>query len=180
MYDPVQGVGYASQYGAFQASSNRAMYNAGNYGSADNVRLDASYILTARAVNTVRIGTAIDMIMADQNQTLTLGAGGLLTSVNGAVNFWNGKLTAGNGSAATDLIIGVNGNNATNIYGRIVDNGTSNPVTLVKALGSTAAQSQNGVLDFTQAALTAPLRLHPGAQTYFEERNAAGGSGSTN
>ncbi|HVT51998.1 MAG TPA: TAXI family TRAP transporter solute-binding subunit [Dongiaceae bacterium] len=51
---------------------------------------------------------------------------------------------------------------------------------LVKALGSTAAQSQNGTLDFTQAALTAPVRLHPGAQTYFEERNAAGGSGSTN
>jgi uncharacterized protein len=51
---------------------------------------------------------------------------------------------------------------------------------LVKALGSTAAQGQNGMLDFAQAALTAPLRLHPGAQTYFEERNAAGSSGSTN
>jgi TRAP transporter TAXI family solute receptor len=51
---------------------------------------------------------------------------------------------------------------------------------LMKALGSTAAQTQNGVLDFSQPALTAPLRLHPGAQTYFEERNAAGGSGSTN
>lgn len=50
---------------------------------------------------------------------------------------------------------------------------------LVKALGSTAAQNQNGTLDFGQAALTAPLRVHPGAQTYFEERNAAG-SGSTN
>ena len=50
---------------------------------------------------------------------------------------------------------------------------------LVKALGSTAAQNQAGMLDFTKAALTAPLRLHPGAQTYFEERNAAG-SGSTN
>jgi hypothetical protein len=51
---------------------------------------------------------------------------------------------------------------------------------LVKALGSTAAQNQNGMLDFSHAALTAPLRLHPGAQTYFEERNAAGGSDSTN
>ncbi|HVZ00213.1 MAG TPA: TAXI family TRAP transporter solute-binding subunit [Dongiaceae bacterium] len=51
---------------------------------------------------------------------------------------------------------------------------------LVKALGSSAAESQNGMLDFAQAALTAPLRLHPGAQTYFEERNAADGSGSTN
>jgi hypothetical protein len=49
---------------------------------------------------------------------------------------------------------------------------------LVKSLGSTE-QSKNGMIDFTEAALTAPLRLHPGAQTYFEERNAAG-SGSTN
>jgi TRAP transporter TAXI family solute receptor len=46
---------------------------------------------------------------------------------------------------------------------------------LVKALGSTE-QSKNGVVDFTEAALTAPLRLHPGAQTYFEERNASGGT----
>lgn len=50
---------------------------------------------------------------------------------------------------------------------------------LVKALGSTAP-SENGALDFIHAALTAPLRLHPGAQTYFEERNASGGSSSTN
>jgi len=45
---------------------------------------------------------------------------------------------------------------------------------LVKALGSTAAQNQNSTLDFSRVALTAPLRVHPGAQTYFEERNAAG------
>jgi hypothetical protein len=46
---------------------------------------------------------------------------------------------------------------------------------LVKALGSTE-QSKNGMVDFTEAALIAPLRLHPGAQTYFEERNASGGT----
>jgi TRAP transporter TAXI family solute receptor len=46
---------------------------------------------------------------------------------------------------------------------------------LVKALGSTA-QNKNGAVDFAQAAVTAPLRLHPGAQTYFEERNASGGT----
>jgi uncharacterized protein len=51
---------------------------------------------------------------------------------------------------------------------------------LMKALGSTAVQDPNGMLDFSQASLTAPLRLHPGAQTYFEERNAAGNTGSTN
>jgi len=47
---------------------------------------------------------------------------------------------------------------------------------LVKALGSTAAQNEAGMLDFTEPAQTAPLRLHPGAQTYFEERNASGGT----
>jgi TRAP transporter TAXI family solute receptor len=51
---------------------------------------------------------------------------------------------------------------------------------LVKSLGSTATQNQSGMVDFSRPALTAPLRLHPGAQTYFEERNATGGSGSTN
>jgi hypothetical protein len=45
---------------------------------------------------------------------------------------------------------------------------------LVKALGSAAGPAQDGMLDFSHPALTAPLRLHPGAQTYFEERNAAG------
>ncbi len=50
---------------------------------------------------------------------------------------------------------------------------------LVKAVGSTA-DTANSMLDFTQVALTSPLRVHPGAQTYFEERNAAAGSGSTN
>ena len=46
---------------------------------------------------------------------------------------------------------------------------------LVKALGSTV-QNTNGVMDLAEAALTAPLRLHPGAQTYFEERKASGGT----
>jgi TRAP transporter TAXI family solute receptor len=50
---------------------------------------------------------------------------------------------------------------------------------LVKALASAGGQNANATIDFTHGALTAPLRLHPGAQTYFEERSAAG-SGSTN
>ena len=139
-YSATQGVGAVGTAG-LSGTYSANLLTAGV--PTDNISMAVSTTaggVTTRTINSLKIGTAATATLNDLNQMLTIGTGGLLTTVNATVD--GGQLTAG--TAANTLYAYQNANTLT-LDSSIVNN-AAGAVNFVKSGAGTLTMTPSSAL----------------------------------